>query len=144
MRFALIVLVSVFSMACAGPFYLNTQGYKNNSMNLAEAWRVVSEYRYVGDTPEYNKSPMEFFESGCGDCFDFSSALVYLLGPRASVVTIEDYPVTHAIVLYNGEYIEPQLYGKYYSINDITIVKIVSYKTLMARITEWGTKGMQK
>jgi len=132
-------IIALLVMSCS-PFGLNTMGYEIKETPLDEAWKLVSSYKYVADEYNYWKSPREFFDSGFGDCEDFSAALVYLLGPEASMVIYDRGDCLHCIVEYKGEYIEPQKYGKRYT--RIFELSRFDYYEAMRRTTELGTKSL--
>ena len=127
--------VIAFLIVSCSPFGLNPMGYEVQEMPLEEAWKLVSSMKYIPDTSEYCKSPMEFFSDGGGDCEDFAIALVYLLGPQSTLIIIP----MHAVVYYKGQYIEPQLFGYIYD-NVSAILLTIEYTEVMYRVTDWGTK----
>jgi hypothetical protein len=142
MKFFNLLLCVLVLSACASPFYLNPQGYEIKSEHLDDAWATVSSYKYIPGPDGVCKSPHEFFSDGGGDCGDFAIALVYLLGPASSVLGIESGTGEHAIVEYKGNYIEPQLYGKYYLVSDLILLHKADYYDVMKMATVNGTKGL--
>jgi hypothetical protein len=134
-----IVMVSLFIFSCTAPFYINTKGYVIQEMPLEEAWQKVSSYKYIDETEDYWESPMEF-EKNSGDCEDFAIELIYLLGPKSSLVIIKRVNENHAIVEYMDEYIDPQICGYYYNKNKINIILKWDYYKTMEYATRWGTK----
>jgi hypothetical protein len=142
MKIALALLD--FVLASCSPFYLNTAGYEIKHENLDIAWARIANYQYQAGPPETCKSPNEFFRDGGGDCGDFAIALVYLLGPEASVLGIQSSQGEHAIVEYKSKYIEPQVYGMYYILKEIVIVHRATYYEIMELATNNGTKGVLK
>jgi len=139
---SILVAVIVLLIASCSPFGLNPMGYEILHEDLDTAWRKVSAMEYQTETTPYVKSPTEFFATGGGDCDDFVAALVYLLGPESSGLSIS-YPFpNHCIVKYRGMHMEPQVYNMYYSENDIVITGEYTYYEIMIPSTRWGTKGL--
>lgn len=131
----------LFACSCS-PFFLNSEGYKENEMRLEDAWKIVSSYEYIEDEHgnSYLKSPKQFESDGGGDCEDFAAYMMYLLGKDSTMVIMivgEEY---HAIVFYNGFYLEPQVYSIYY--NDVNIYKVFNYDYVMQKATKYGSKDL--
>jgi len=135
-----MVIFAALLSSCT-PFLLNTMGYDILEGDLDESWRRVSAMAYTTEDEGYFKSPKEFFKDGGGDCEDFAAALVYLLGRDASMIAIGTEEPYHAIVLYRGEQIEPQIYGRYFR-PARPIVDSWSYDEVMRMATNYGTKGL--
>lgn len=143
MKALFISFLLLFMVSCS-PFGFNPMGYEVLHEDLDTAWKRVSAMEYASEPgPGYNKSPAEFFRDGFGDCEDFAIALVYLLGPGSALVFI-DRPETngHSIVSYNGKYLEPQVYAKYFAKDEISIQYSCSYNYIMRLATDWGTRGL--
>jgi hypothetical protein len=143
MRIMMCTLVCFILASCSPYFPINLQGYTVKNDDLLTSWKLVASCTYSIDHNGYNKSPVEFFRSREGDCVDFSTALVYLLGPEAELIQIKQDSIIHAIVRYKTLYIDPQIYGRYYRAEEINIVGIWEYKDLMKSVTNLGTKGLQ-
>ena len=47
----ILIMVSIFFISCKGPFYINTQNYTVNHMDLDTAWKIVSSYKYIEEKP---------------------------------------------------------------------------------------------
>ena len=139
-------MIIILFISCKGPFYLNTQNYESKAIDLDTAWKIVSNYTYINDENNYWKSPNEFIKDGGGDCEDFATYLVYLLGPDSSLVGIKREPDLHMIVYYQGKYIEPQIYNMYYGKHYINprIIFQMSYDDAMFKYTNAGSKALWK
>lgn len=89
----------------------------DTTLDLKAAWRMAASFDYEKDPLlGYWKSPIEFETDGNGDCEDFATYLLYLLGPdsgaRMAVIKVPNYSRLHAVVqLKDGTIIEPQIYG---------------------------------
>ncbi|MFA5153545.1 MAG: hypothetical protein WC554_13360 [Clostridia bacterium] len=146
MKSLIIILFLSLLFSCSGPFYLNTKEYKINEYSLEIAWQMTaintSDFKYIEDYDGLMyTSPYEFKKHGGGDCAAFSIYLIYLLGPRANYIGIKNKNnINHAIVEYNGLYIEPQWYGKYYNYNELNIIKKIDYYGIMELSTLYGTR----
>lgn len=134
------ILLLVLLSSCDNPFGMNLKNYKENSYSLQDAWLITSSHEYRKEIFEYWKSPTEFERDGFGDCEDFAAYMVYLLGEDASMVAVLGKSVIHAVVKYQGKYIEPQEFGKYY-LNPL-VLKTYTYKEVMQRATLWGLKAL--
>ena len=125
------------------PFGSNPLGYKVLAEPLQKAWTEVSAHKYIVPATPLYQSPKQFDTADGGECVGFSIDMVYLLGPEASfaICTTDQYPA-HAVVLYRGQYIEPQVFEKSYTAGGYTIhvVEIISYNDIMALATANGTK----
>lgn len=111
-------------------------------MPLDEAWLRVSAMEYQHEEKPYAKSYIEFMRDGGGDCEDFATALIYLLGPESSAVAIDAPIKNHCIVKYRNLYIEPMQYDCYYYEDEIVISATYSYDEVMFMSTGWGAKGL--
>jgi hypothetical protein len=141
MKISMAILLSLLLASCA-PFGFNPMGYEVLHEDLDVAWPKVAAMKYQDDPDGYWKSPAEFFRDGGGDCEDFATALIYLLGPEASFVGINVNGIRHAIVKYIDFYIEPQGYKYYYSPTELDIIIIYSYAFIMRYSTSWGNKEL--
>lgn len=121
-------------------FGKNPLGYKYQELPLEEAWPIVASMKYIPEDGDYWKSPKEFFADGGGDCEDFTSALMYLLGADSWAVLINAIPRGHYIVLYRGQYIEPQRINTFFNETKITIVEKYRYDYALSWATAYGTK----
>jgi len=139
MKIVYFSIIALLVISCS-PFGFNPMGYEEKAMPLNEAWKLVSSYKYIPDKLGYWKSPKEFFSDGGGDCEDFSAALVYLLGPKASMVVYDRGDCNHCIVEYKGEYLEPQTYSKRYT--SISELYRLDYYEAMDRTTDRGNKSL--
>lgn len=137
-----ICLICVLFFISCSPFGINSMGYEIPYMELDEAWLLTSSYTGIEDSSPSDsfKSPSQFVYDGGGDCEDFAIYLIYLLGPDAYMAAMYLHGTGHAIVIYDGKYIEPQVYGLYYD-DDIEIIKTYSYDYLMAISTRLGTRA---
>ncbi|MDD5353379.1 MAG: hypothetical protein PHS93_09485 [Candidatus Omnitrophica bacterium] len=142
----IILFFSLLLFSCSGPFYLNTKGYKINEYSLEIAWKMtarnISDFKYIKkDFLKIYNSPTQFKKNNGGNCSDFAIYLIYLLGPKANFISIKNKNnINHAIVEYNGLYIEPQWYGKYYNYNELNIIKKIDYYGIMELSTLYGTR----
>ena len=136
----------MFFISCNNPFLLNVQDYHINDMPLDDAWKIVSSYKYIEDGLNDWKSPNEFIKNGGGDCKDFCTYMLYLLGPDASIIVVH-FPFSknmHAIVYYHGQYIEPQAYNEFYPeyIIKMYFIEEYSYYKIMFNVTGAGTRDI--
>lgn len=138
----LILATLALSLAACSPFGFNPMGYEVKHEDLDAAWRKVAAMRYIHEDGDYWKSPEEFFADGGGDCEDFAAALIYLLGPDAKMAIIQDGSGSHAIVIYDGTYIEPQKYCKYYTPDSLAILGVYSFHLVMGWATDYGIRNL--
>lgn len=132
MRGFMIVAVCLFLASCAMPeveFPYDTD----------TAWWITSGYYPMVDYPEAIwKSPSRFEEDGGGDCEDFATYMIYLLGPKTNaqfvMVKLPDEDRCHAAVeLPNGSIIEPQVYHMYHE--NAKVILRIPYEVL-ERLTQ--------
>jgi hypothetical protein len=135
----LLLTIPILFFSCANYMQdLDLYSIKDDA-KFHKAWKETARFKRISDgETNYWKSPKEFLLDGGGDCEDFSTYLISILGKESSLVVIKSHNVLHAIVRYKDVYIEPQLYGAYYK--DITILWELSYKDTMALSTNWNTK----
>lgn len=138
-------LISAFTvfliMSCS--FGFNEMGYSENYMNLEDAWKQASSFKYISNDAYYWPSPIEFEENGGGDCKGFAIYLMYLLGPESKLVIIKKYLGTgHAIVFYDNKYIEPSRYNCFFTFTPEAESKLIikSYSEAMYLATRGGSK----
>jgi hypothetical protein len=112
--------------------------YPVNHLPLDEAWAKTASYRYIEDQGPWEsfKTPAQFEADGGGDCKSFSVYLVYLLGPESKLVLIPG----HAIVEYQGHYLEPQIYKRFYDPNSIIVKQEWDYTQTMRTAFRARTK----
>lgn len=146
---ALVLALAVFTIVSCSPFGFNKVGYESPRMELPEAWMKTARHTYIdeGDHRDYWKSPKEFEADDGGDCEDFSGYMLYLLGEGEAICvkyTRDGIDHYHCIIKYNGKYLEPQRYGRYYDIEEeqFTIYKIISWDIVMSYITLYGIKDL--
>jgi hypothetical protein len=140
---AIYGVILVVLLGSCSPFGLNPMGYKVLYEDLDTAWKKVSSMKYINDPEKYWKSPQEFFSDGGGDCEDFATALMYLLGPDASIVIVGNNYPEHTIVYYKGFYIESQIYELYVQYSDINILYTLSYDSALFLATAYGVKSIR-
>ena len=151
----LIGFITLFMvMSCTSPtlyfakdtFGSNPLGYTTEQiMTVKDAWRATAKFTYISDgSKDYWKSPKEFEADGGGDCEDFCIYFIYLLGEEAnaSMVFIDRGDSNHAIVKYEGVYIEPQCNGYYWYYDEIDIIKEYDYDYVMNNATRLGSKNI--
>jgi len=140
MKKLIVLLALTIPLISCEPYYNNLQGYTyGQHLSLNEAWAKVSAMAYMRDTTgDYWKSPVEFYRDGGGDCEDFSGALMYELGEKASVAIVRMYGAYHMIVKWEGRYLEPQAQGLYYP--TVNIVSTLNYADMMRNCTNGGAK----
>lgn len=113
-----------------------------STTDLETAWRDTANFRGIPDPKGgYWKSPNEFITDGGGDCEDFSTYLLYLLGPDsgARMAIIAYGPGLHAVVqLDDGTMIEPQAYGYHWTGSPLWTL---SYNTVM-RLAGNGSRAL--
>lgn len=134
--------LALLLVSCSDPFIFNIQGYEVMQQDLDTAWKTVSAMKYIDDPSGYLKSPQEFFADGGGDCEDFAAAMVYLLGETSYAVLIQVGSEKHTIVQYDAKLLDPQKYGKYYSLTEVEIIGIYSYTQVMIWATNYGIKQL--
>lgn len=141
-----LFLAALVLSGCS-PFYLNTEGYSVKDGDLEESWKKTASYTYIWeelDAEQYIKSPHEFEDDGGGDCEDFAVYLMYLLGKKSELagVLLNGTTLFHALVIYNGKYLDPQVYGKYYTKDEFILIKTYNYDYMMFAATNGGTKNI--
>jgi hypothetical protein len=148
MKKLFLLLLTTLLVSCYNPYTFNKMGYEVLHEDLESAWRHVAAYSYFMPEDKW-QSPREFEAAGGGCCIGFAADLVYHLGPDASFVGCQvswgDPEYTHAIVKYHGRYLEPQLYGVYYTLGDGSLTEVFSeqsYNSIMSGLTSWGTKSI--
>lgn len=112
---------------------------------LLSAWKICAAFTYYSDgNRDYWRSPKEFERDGGGDCDCFSAWLVYHLGKNASlaVVQMNGHEKYHAIVFYNGVYVEPQTYLFFYGGYEFTLIRTYSYDEVMMIATANYSKNV--
>jgi len=131
---------SVSLSSCASPLVASS------FLDLDAAWQITCEFDRIPDPPGgYWKSPAEFEADGGGDCEDFATYLLYLLGPdsgaRMAVISSPGPGAPfHAIVqLADGTLIEPQIYHGYWI--DAVPLWTLEYNTVMHLATN-GKKSL--
>ena len=126
--------ISIFLLIClvsCSPFISSKGGYESPELSLQEAWRKTSSFSYMENDWDA-KSPNQFEKDGGGNCRDFSTYMVYLLGSQAYMIIIErkDELTNHAIVHYDGHFVEPQIYGRYVDMEKLEYKWVSYYETL--------------
>jgi hypothetical protein len=141
---ALLGLLVVLLSACSTPFAMNLHNYRIKSESLSAAWTKLSQYEYKARYDSYWKSPTEFTRDGGGNCSDFSVYMCYLLGPDAylCIIRLNDASENHAIVEYQGWYIEPQVRQQVYLESEFRLIERDSYTEVMQKATLYGLKGL--
>ncbi len=114
------------------------------------AWKTVAMPNHKYLIVDYWQSPDQFENAGGGECVGFAVDLIYHLGPDASFIICNTSFCSsgkkHAIVLYHGHYLEPQICGIYYTIGDGTLLSTentFSYYEIMSCVTNFGTKDLK-
>ena len=120
-------------------------GYQVKHGDLESSWKYVASFEYQDDPKGYWKSPMEFERDGGGDCEDFATDLMYYLGPESELYIVKLYwsDSYHAIVYYDGRFIESEVYGMYYDGSEFIIEQIFSYQDVMQGATDFGRKDIK-
>ena len=143
----MILVLWVAMQGCSSPFLLNIKGYKELSESLNQAWKEVAIPANAYIAGSGWQSPAEFEAMKGGACAGFAADLVYHLGENASLVvcsmSFSKKGESHAIVFYQGEYIEPQREGVRYLLGTediISIAYVLDYRECMMRTTNLGTK----
>lgn len=156
-----LILLAILALggsltSCDPAFGFNTMGYEYQQKDLDSVWTEISSF--PGKMPTKNRflratwqSPQEFRDEGGGVCIGFTIAMMYELGPEAELVvtlTSDLYPDAnpgekHAFIRYKGEYLEPQLKGRYYpDFKPTSATKIYSFNDAMTSATVLGTRGI--
>jgi hypothetical protein len=123
-------------------FGLNLEDYKIGAMDLDNAWKITAAFDYISELGDYWKSPKEFEFDGGGDCEDFAIYLMYLLGPESKLIIVYDDDYKHALVLWENEFLEPQIYKCKVKLNSNIKYTVSSYNRVMAFATKNGTKSI--
>lgn len=141
-KWTLPLLSVMAASSCDMAFGLNKLDYSRLNMDLGTAWRQTASYKYILDTQNYWKSPREFEADGGGDCEDFAIHLMYHLGEASAlyVVKLKGQSTYHAIVHYNGQYLEPQIYNRVYDSSEFSFAYTLSYAKSMLFVTNGGSK----
>jgi len=126
LRLAFILCIILSSCSLGNKYYLS----------LDKAWIMTSQHEYMIETNDTWKSPEVFSTDGGGDCEDFAIYMVSLLGPGSYLAAT----VNHAVVYYDGQFIEPQTYGKYYAPGELSILYMLNYTQIML-LTSWAARG---
>ena len=144
-RVTIIALVCILVVLSSCTFGLNTMGYEVKHGDLESSWKYVASFEYQDDPEGYWKSPMEFERDGGGDCEDFATDLMYYLGPESQlyIVKLNWFDDYHAIVYYNGRFIESEVYGMYYDESEFIIEQVFSYQDVMQGATDFGRKDIK-
>lgn len=144
---AIYLVFIIFFMSCSNPFGDNCN-YCYESYPIDSAWEITASFSFKPDIDGYWSSPKEFEEAGGGDCEDFSTYMLYLLGPdsgaRLAIIPYNNNNTIgfHAVIkLASGKLIEPQFYGMYYP-NDTDIIWSLSYYDVMRYSTDGGRKSI--
>ncbi len=144
--------ISLTTLGCDTPFLLNVQGYEVMEDSLNTAWKHVASYPYkriANNLP----SPAEFEANPGGMCGGFAATLVYYLGKDASmaivpmekIFTSDTSGKYHAVVYYDGQFIEPQIPDCVYEgleISDCTF--LWDYDETMMITTSFGLRNIDQ
>ncbi len=136
-------LVAIFGItSCDMAFGLNKLDFTRLSTDLDTAWQQTAAFSYFIDTTNDWKSPKEFEHDGGGDCEDFAVHLMYYLGDTSSlyIVKLQSHGTYHAIVLYDGQYLEPQIFSRVYDPSEFEIAYHLGYAATMLFVTNGGSK----
>ena len=143
-RAKLIISIAFVLLLSSCTFGFNSEGYKHETMPLDEAWKYVASFDYQWDDDGYWKSPHEFVADGGGDCEDFASTLMYYIGGGELVIIYftsgQWAGAYHAVVRFDGKYIESEMYGLYHDPSTFEIIDVYDYDTVMGYCTKYGTK----
>jgi hypothetical protein len=139
------VAIAIIMLAGCDPFLFDTQGYEHLAMPLEAAWPITAGYEYQDDFDNYWKSPMEFERDGGGDCEDFATHLLYLLGEgeMLSVHLASAPEAKHALVWYDGKMLEPQLVGHVYAESMWVVDRVIPWDDVMRWSSDLGRKSWQ-
>ena len=143
-RYILLACFAAIALSSC-TFGLNPMGYQVKHGDLESSWKYVASFEYQDDPEGYWKSPMEFERDGGGDCEDFATDLMYYLGPESQlyIVKLNWFDDYHAIVHYNGRFIESEVYDMYYDESEFIIEQIFSYQDVMQGATDFGRKDIK-
>lgn len=145
LKASMIALTGASTLASCDPaFGFNAAGYEHLRRDLESAWRHTASFRYMEDPRGYWKSPLQFERDGGGDCEDFAANLMYYLGEgsRLYVVVLDGHDSPHAIVWYEGRYLEPQDYGREYDRSTFSVKYSISFEETMLFTTLLGSKDL--
>ena len=88
-RLVLMLPLAVIGFtACDSAFGINLQAYSVRSEDFESASMRTASFRYMDDSIGYWKSPREFENDGGGNCEDFATYLMYLLGEKSSMYVV--------------------------------------------------------
>jgi len=127
-RLTAIIIFAILAVSCSSAILPSPY------LDINTAWREVSSFEYTPDDGDYWKSPSEFLSDGGGDCEDFSTYFLYLVGPDSgasmAVLFLPDRGFHAVIELLDGSLIEPQAYG--YGWSGGSPLWTLSYDTVMS------------
>ena len=140
---ALALYTLAATVSCDTAFGFNLKGYSSMAHDLEDAWRKTASFEYFADRIGYWKSPREFERDGGGDCEDFCTYLMYHLGEKSEmyIVRLNGREGNHAIVRFEGRFIEPQAYLTVYDRSDFRVLESLDYAETMRRTTFFGLKS---
>jgi hypothetical protein len=142
-KLSLLMLVIIMLTSCSYPYSFNVQGYDILNEDLDSVWLKTASYKFIPRSVLLPvKSPVVFERDGGGNCSDFAVYMMYHLGKESSFISIRvGLNEVHSIVKYNGEYLEPQVYGMTYEEKGVTVLKTVGYNLMMFKTTGGGIRG---
>jgi hypothetical protein len=137
-----LLTIASLSSSCDLAFGFNKLDYARLNTDLDTAWRQTASYSYYLDTQNEWKSPKEFEHDGGGDCEDFAVHLMYYLGDSSTlyIVKLKSHGTYHAIVRFDGRYLEPQIFNRVYDPDEFDIAYHVGYAATMLFVTNGGSK----
>ena len=141
---AISAMALLLVVSCSSPFGSNNLGYTDGDASLDDAWSHTSSFRGIPDGPGgYWKSPAEFVADGGGDCEDFATYMLYLLGPdsgaKIAIIALAGRGLHAIIQLDDGTLIEPQCYHAYW---DASPLWTLGYDWVMRYSTNSGRKAI--
>ncbi len=142
MKTVISILFAILLFSCSGILNSNIIEYESPMLPLEEAWARTASFTYMQetDTWDYWKSPIEFERDGGGDCEDFATYMIYLLGPDAKMAVLNLGEGFHAVVWFEDKLLEPQHKNCYWTGSGVHW--LLDYDYVMRRATNSGAKSI--
>lgn len=142
MKIVISIMLAILLFSCSGVLNSNSIEYESPMLSLEEAWARTASFTYMKeiDTWDYWKSPTEFERDGGGDCEDFATYMIYLLGPDAKMAVLSLEKGFHAVVWFEDKLLEPQHVNCYWAGSGVHW--LLGYDYVMRRATSAGSKSI--
>lgn len=137
------ILLSIALFSSCSSYFMN-KNYPYIETDLDTAWTKTASFSFIEEDAgdDYCKSPLEFEADGGGDCEDFVTYMVYLLGNKSSMIILRNLSTggLHAVVGYDGKWLEASVYNKIIYDFRFEAIKTISYDEVMEKATKGGIK----